>query len=138
MAQLGRKVYLAPDVMSAFVDRANPKHDQATAFFRYFAPEGYHLYTDNISIYDTYRRIENDISASVAKDFLRTIGVSSISILHPDESDMRAATKFYLNDKSGDLTYQKAIMAVLADRRGIGQVATFEYLHAVFGLGIFY
>lgn len=138
MASQSKKVYLSTDVMIAFIDRANTKHDQATAFFRYFALEGYQLYTDSIAMYDAYRKIVNDISPSIAKDFLRTLSMSSITILYPDDSDFKSALKFYLNEKSGDLTLQKAVMAVLADRRGIGQIATFEYMHAVFGLNIFY
>ncbi len=138
MPLISKKVFLAPDVLLAFIDRNHSKHDQASAFFRYFALEGYHLSTDLLSMNDTYHIIASTISPSIAKDFLRTVMASNITIIYPDESDTKAAMKLYANDKSNEIPFQKALMAVLADRRGIGQIATFEYFHAMFGLSMFY
>jgi predicted nucleic acid-binding protein len=138
MATTSKKVYLAPDVLFAFIDRTHAKHDQAAAFFRYFALEEYHLFIDTVSLYESYRQIEADISPSIAKDFIRTLTISGVVTFYPDESDMRAALKIYINDKTGELTFQKSIMVVMADRRGVGQIATFQYIHSMFGLTIFY
>jgi predicted nucleic acid-binding protein len=135
---ISKKVYLSSDVLYAFIDRSNPKHEQAAAFFRYFAMEEYHLFTDSISLYEAYSQIIANMSASIAKDLLRTIYLSNITIFYPDETDMKSALKFYLSDKTGDLTLGKTLMAVIADRKSIPQVATFEYIHAMFGLSVFY
>jgi predicted nucleic acid-binding protein len=133
-----KKIYLAPDVLIAFIDRSHPKHDQAAAFFRFFALEQYHLYIDNISLYESYMKIDKEVGNSIAKDLLRTMMLSNITILYPEESDMKMALKVFLNDKSGDLSFQKSFMAVMADRKHIGQICTFEYIHSMFGLTIFY
>lgn len=138
MASTSKKVYLAPDILVAFIDRAHPKHNQASAFFRYFALESYQLYTDTISLYSAYTEMNLNVSPSVAKDFMRTITISNITILYPDESDTKMALKVFVNDKSGDLTFQKAVMAVMADRKNVSQICTFEYIHQMFGLTIFY
>jgi predicted nucleic acid-binding protein len=138
MATTSKKVYLAPDVLFAFVDRSHPKHEQAAAFFRYFGMEEYHLYTDIVSIMDVYNKLYDEMSPSIAKDFVRTATISNITIYYPDENEMRAATKIYLGDKTADLTLPKTLMAVIADRKSIPQIATFEYLHTIFGLSIFY
>lgn len=133
-----KKVYLASDVLKAFIDRTHERHGQAAAFFRYFAQEEYTIATDTISLYETYKDLHDNMSPSIAKDFLRTVYISNIMIYYPDESDIRAALKIYLNDKSNELTFRKAVMTVIADRRKIPQIATFEYIHTMFGLSIFY
>ncbi len=132
------KVYLAGDVIYAFIDRTHAKHDQAAAFFRYFSMENYQLATDVVTLYDTFTILSQDVSPTIAKDFIRSMYISSVTIFYPTEADMKAALKTYLSDKTGDLTLGKTLMAVLADKNRIPQIATFEYIHAVFGLSIFY
>jgi predicted nucleic acid-binding protein len=138
MAIYSKKVYLEPSIMCAFIDRAHPKHEQATAFFRFFAQEEYTLFTDSINLTDAYNTIYRDISPSLAKDFLRTMALSNINIIYPEEADMKAALKALVNYKSTELTYQKALVAVLANKRGISQIATFDYLHQLFDLQLFF
>ena len=138
MATTSKKVYLASDILTAFVDRLHPKHDQAAAFFRYFALEAYQLYSDSITLYEAFSHISMDMSPSIAKDFLRTIYTSNITIFYPTEADTKSVLKIYLADKTGDLTLGKTLMAFLSDKNRIPQVATFEYIHAMFGLTVFY
>ena len=133
-----KKVMIASDVLYAFVDRTHARHVQASAFFRYFANEEFHIYMDNISIYDCYLQLMNSMSPSIAKECLRSIYISSITIIYPEEADMRGALKFYLNDKSNELNFRKAIMAVLADKNHIPQICSFEYIQSMFGLSLFY
>lgn len=136
--QISKKIYLTPDVFFAYIDRTHPKHTQASAFFRFFAENGYHLYTDSISIYETYQMMIAKMSRSLAKDFLRTIYISNITIIYPEESDMKSALKILFNDKANELTLQVALMTVIADKRNISQICTVEYFHTMFGLSIFY
>jgi predicted nucleic acid-binding protein len=133
-----KKVYLASDIYTSFLDRTDPKHDQTAAFFRYFALEKYHLFTDSINIYNAYVEITAKLSIAVAKDFLRTMALSNITIFYPDESDMKAVYKIYLSDRTSDLTLHQAVMAVMADRKGVPQICTFTYMHTMFGLSVFY
>jgi predicted nucleic acid-binding protein len=135
---LSKKVFLAPSSFFAFIDRAHPMHEQAAAFFRYFAQEEYTLFTDLPTILEVYRLMYMNISPSLAKDFLRTMGIASINTLYPEESDGKAALKALVTYQSTDLTYANALMSVLAYRRGITQICTFEYLHPLFGLTAFY
>lgn len=135
---VSKKVYLEPSMMCAFIDRAHPKHEQATAFFRFFAQEEYTLFTDSVSVTDSYTTIYRDISPSLAKDFLRTLALSNINVIYPEEADMKAALKAIVNYKSTELTYQKALVSVLANKRGISQIATFDYLHQLFDLQLFF
>lgn len=133
-----KKVFLTPSVMSAFIDRAHPKHDQANAFFRYFGLEHYMLYIDTDSISQTYMEIYRDISPSLAKDFLRTIILSDINIVYPEDTDMKAAVKALVNFGSTDLSFPDALMAILADKRGISQICTFAPFHSLFGQSVFF
>lgn len=137
MAQ-SKKVFIAPSAFFAFVDRANIKHLETVAYFRYFAEQKYQLFTSLISIEEAYEEVYQKISPSLAKDFIRGITLSNINILYPTESDTKAALKALINYRNTDLKFKEAQMAVLASRNYISQICTFEYLHALFGLQPFY
>ena len=53
MANISKKVYLAPSALYAFIDRAHEKNQQSSAYFRYFSEEEYHLYMDEINLNQT-------------------------------------------------------------------------------------
>ncbi len=133
-----KKVYVAGNVIFAFIDRAHPKHENAAAFFRFFAQESYQIYTDILCINEVYLQMYKDISPSLAKDFLRTLALSNINTLYPEESDTKLALKALVGFQSQELTLPKALMAVLANKRGISQICTFDYLHALFGQTSFF
>jgi predicted nucleic acid-binding protein len=138
MNSTSKKVFLSPSSMLAFIDRAHPKHDQASAFFRYFAQEQYQLFTDTTTITEVYTIIYKDISPSLAKDFLRTLEHSDINILYPDESDFKAALKTLVTYRTTDLGYAEALMAVQAYKQRIPLICTFDYLHPLFTLQVFF
>ncbi len=135
---LSKKVFLAPSSFLAFIDRAHPMHEQAAAFFRYFGQETYTLFTDYPTILDVYRTLYTSISPSLARDFMRTMSISSMNILYPEDSDAKAALKALVTYQSTELTYANALLSVLAYRRNIQQICTFEYLPPLFGLTTFY
>ena len=138
MALASKKIFVDHSVFFTFIDRAHPKHEEAIAFFRYFAQESYRIFTDTQNIIKAYDSIYDDISPSLAKDFLRTMWLSDINIIYPDESDVKASLKALVNFRSTDLIFSQAQMAVLATRRDIAQICTFNYLHPLFGLTVFY
>lgn len=133
-----KKVYLSPSIFCAFIDRAHAKHYYAQAFFRYFGQEEYSLFTDTLSLNQAYNYIYKEISPSVAKDFLKTISLSNVNIIYPEQSDIKAALKTLINYQSSELTFADSVMSVLANRRGVLQIATFDYLHPLFGLSAFF
>lgn len=133
-----KKVYIAPSAFYALIDRANAKNEQASAFFRYFGLENYTLFTDSQSLTEAYNHIYKEISPSLAKDFLRTISISNVNIIYPEESDIKAALKTLVTYQSTELTFSQSLRAVLANRRGISQIFTFEYVHPLFGQSAFY
>lgn len=138
MATKSNKIYLAPNILVAFTDQLHSKHNQAAAFFRYFAQEQYQLFTDVISLYDAYDVIEKNMGHTVARHFIRTIFASSITIIYPTEAEMKAALKVYLTDHSNQVTFGMTLMMLLADRKNIPQICTLEYISTLFGLSIFY
>jgi predicted nucleic acid-binding protein len=64
--------------------------------------------------------------------------LGNINIIYPEESDIKAALKTLINYQSTELTFSQSLRAVLANRRGVTQVFTFDYLHPLFGLSVFY
>jgi predicted nucleic acid-binding protein len=135
---ISKKVYLSGSGFYAFINRAHPKFEQASAYFRYFAQENYLLFTDVYTILESYNQIYKEISPSLAKDFLRIVTISDINIIYPEERDIKSALKTLINFQSTELTFSQALRAVLANRRGINQIHTFDYLHPLFGQSVFY
>ena len=135
---LSKKVFIASDGFVAFVDRAHPKHLHAGAFFRYFAQNQFQIYTTIVAIDETYNELYKTISPSVAKDFLRAIQLSSINILYPEDSDLKRSIKIITTTPSVELTFSKALMAIICNKRNIPQICTFSYSPTLFGLQTFY
>lgn len=135
---VSKKVYIASDGFVAFVDRVHKKHVQAAAFFRYFAQEQYQLYANPVTVNDAYMTIYNTISPSLARDFLRVIDLSSINFILPENADIKAAIKILETSNSVDLTFSKALVAVMCNKKSIPQIMTYEFLHALYGLQLFY
>ena len=133
-----KKVYLDSSTFVAFIDRAHIKYDQATAYFRYFGIEEYQLFSDPVTILESYNRLYTDISPSLAKDSMRVMALSNVNMIYPEDADMKAALKAIVNFKTTDLTFNKALLSVLANRRGVSQICTFEYMPQLFGLSLFY
>lgn len=138
MAIISKRVYVSPSGFFALINRAHPKYNQASAYFRFFAQENYTLFTDSLTLSETYEQIYREISPSLAKDFLRTAFLGEINIIYPEESDIKAALKTLVNFQSTELTFNQALRAVLANRRGISNIFTFDYLHPLFGQTMFY
>lgn len=138
MPTLSKKVYLAPSSLYAFIDRAHDKHPQASAYFRYFSEQEYMLYIDAINLNEAYDIIYEKMSPSLAKDFLRISSLSDINILNPEDSEIKATFKTISNYNALDLTFSEALMAVIASKRNILTICTFEYLHPLFGLNTFF
>lgn len=138
MAIISKKVYVSRSGFYAFINRAHPKYEQASAYFRFFAQENYALFTDIFTLNEVYSLIYKEISPSLAKDFLKTIFLGDMNIIYPEESDIKAALKTLINYQSTELTFNHALRAVLANKRGISQIYTFDYLHPLFGQNVFY
>lgn len=137
MAVQSRKVLAEASVFYAFINRADSKHPQAAAYFRYFAEHKYQVFTSYPVIEEVYGQIYEKISPSLAKDFIRGINLSNINILYPTESDLKAALKTLINYQSTELTFRESQTAVLSNRNYINQICTFEYLHPLYGLTAF-
>jgi len=138
MSTISKKVYLAPSSLYAFIDRAHDKHQQASAYFRYFSQEEYMLYIDALNLNETYDIIYKKMSPSLAKDFLRIVSLSDINIISPEEAEIKATFKTISSYNSLDLTFSEAVMAVVASKRNITTICTFNYLHSLFGLSTFF
>ncbi|MBI4099930.1 hypothetical protein HY440_02885 [Candidatus Microgenomates bacterium] len=131
---ISRKVLVTPTVLFAFTDRNHPRHSEASAFFRYFAQEKFHVFVTSFSIAKTYDQIKKHTSFSIAKDFLRIIYTGNIEIVYPDEVVTKAALKLLLTNTGVDLGLEHALINVIADRKQISQIAAFEYNNFYFGI----
>jgi len=135
---VSKKVYIASDGFVAFIDRGHAKHVHASAYFRYFSQESFQLYTSFVTMNETYEELYKNISPALAKDFLRAMYMSSVNILYPEPPDIKSAIKIVATSSSIELTFSKALMSVLCNKRSIPQVYTFEFLHTLFGLQTFF
>ena len=137
MANTSKKVFIEASVLYAFINRADPKYPQAAAYFRYFSQEKYQIFTSYPVVDEVYKKIYEKISPSLAKDFIRGMSLSSMNILYPTESDLKASLKTLINFQNTDLTFRDSQTAVLANRNSISQICTFAYIHSLFGISTF-
>lgn len=138
MAVISKKVYLAPSALYAFIDRAHQYHQQASAYFRYFSEQEYMLYMDTVNLNQAYDIIYKKMSPGLAKDFLRIISLSDINVISPEDSEIKSTFKTISNYNALDLSFSEALMAVIASKRNISTICTFDYLHPLFGLNTFF
>lgn len=135
---MSKKIFIDDSTLCAFVDRAHPRHEASFAYFRFFAQGEYAIFIDHSSLIHAYNDIYKDISQTLAKDVMRTLSLSDINIVYPTDSDSKAALKALTTYRSNDLTFEKALIAVLAFRRNIAEVATFDYFPNLFGITPFF
>lgn len=138
MTSTNKRVYVSPTIFYAFIDRVNPKHNQASAYFRYFAQNNYALFVNILDVTEVYNDLCKRMSPSVGKEFLRILFLSDINIIYPEETDIKLALKTMLNYGNDQLKYPEALRATVAQKRGIQSVATFEFLHSLFGIDNFF
>ena len=134
---MSKKIFLASDVITAFLDRNNPKYLHASAFFRYFAQEHYYLYTSSEIVIYVYQNISQSIGQSFAKEFLKVLSESNIVVLTPEESEMKKAITTVATSPS-DIGLEEVLMLLMAEKRHIPNICTFSFLHNLFGREIFY
>lgn len=137
MPIISKKVFITPSIFVAFVNRSDDHYHQSTAFFRYFAQEKYSLYTSNVAVVETANRLQKEVSTSIAKEFLKTIFISNVEIIWSTESDEKAALKLYVGNQNFESTFSQALTAVMANRRFISQICTFESHQPMFGQTVF-
>lgn len=135
---VSKKVFIATDGFIAFIDRAHPKHLHASAQFRYFAQNKFQLYTSPVILNEVYNDLYHSISPSIGKDFLRAMEVSDVNIVYPEESDIKKSIRIVTTSPLAQLTFNKALTAVICNKRSVPQICTFEYLPTLFGLQLFY
>lgn len=133
-----KKVFLAPDIFLAFVDRAHPKYIHAAAFFRFFGQENYYLYTSTSVLAQAHQKIHETISPALAKDFLKAVSLGTINLVYPEDPDVKLTLKTLISYSSQELQMDEALMEAMCSRRNIAQICTFSYLHPLFGLTAFY
>ncbi len=132
-----KKVYITQSAFYAFIDRSDAKNQMAGAYFRYFAQEGYHLYTSPSTIMATYERIQVHMSHSIAREFLQTIFTSTIDIVYVDEPLMKSAVKLVITTTSVHLTLEQAIVNIVCDKSQTPTICSFEYFPYFFGTRAF-
>lgn len=132
-----KKIFLTPSVIFAFIDRNDPKHRQASAYFRYFAQEKCHLYIALPSVVRAYNNLRQHMSYSIAKDFIRAIFVGNVEIVYADEAATKMALKLILSETAQNLSFDQALINVLADRHQVPQIYSFEYSNFYFGIQSF-
>lgn len=133
-----KKVFIATDGFIAFIDRAHPKHLHASAQFRYFAQNNFQLYTSIVTMNEVYNDLYHSISPSLGKDFMRAIELSNLNVIYPEDSDLKKGVRIVITNQLPQMTFNKALMAVICNKRSIPQICTFEYLPTLFGLQLFY
>ena len=74
------------------------------------------------------------MSYSIAKDFIRSLYLGDIELIRSEDSDEKSALRLILSEQNYDLTFEEALVNVLADRRQIPQICSFDSSRFLFGI----
>jgi predicted nucleic acid-binding protein len=133
MATSNRKIFIDSSVLTAFVDRGNPRHLRAAKAFEVTASIGYRLYTTPPMIADAYEELNRQVGTTVALEFLQTMLQSGMEIIFKQKTDLNAAYRILKMNRSNQLSLDEAVNAALMQRKGITQILTFRPWHNLFG-----
>lgn len=134
MANASHKIFIDSSVYIAFVDRADKNHNYAVKIMENLAGLGFRIYTSSQTIQEAFTAIRIDMGVSVALEFLEVILESSTEILFPQKAEMIKAYRITKSNREKEITLREASCAVLMEKRGINQIATFGYWHHLLGI----
>lgn len=129
MPSSSSKLFLESSLFLAFIDRGNPQHKLAADIMAYLASHGYHLYTSNLTILTAFSRMERDMGTWMAVEFLETLLISQIEILHASQSELQAAIRYIRAANRLQCPLTEVINAQMMLRHGITDVVTFDSWH---------
>ncbi len=133
-----KKVFLAADMLVAFVDRMHPQHLHAKTLMHYFASEHFALFTTPTILDHAYTQIAQDISVSLARELLDSFAKTEVNMLFPDDKDLAHTYELVTNSPTLEITFTDALQATLCVRNHIPSIATFSYIHPYLGMSAFY
>lgn len=128
-----RKIFIDSSLLVAFVDRADPNHSKAVKAMEGFAQLKFNLYTSSQNIMDVYAALSREVGLSVALEFLQAALQSEMEILFPQKADLVSAYRMTKSNRDRQVSLKETVNAVLMQKRGIAQIATFTYWHNLFG-----
>ena len=101
----------------AMVNRADPTHEQAVAAYHELVDGGYHLFTTDYVIAETFQMLEFGFGADIARQWLRD---QRLPIYHADEQDVRRAVAHITGARPGtNVSMTDAVSTVVMDRLGV-------------------
>ena len=86
MAIVSKKVFIATSAFMAFLDRANPKHVQAAAYFQYFAQEHQIILENGRGAYTSLIYDQIPMSVDARADQAASASAMSPSMAPPENS----------------------------------------------------
>jgi predicted nucleic acid-binding protein len=133
MATTNLKIFIDSSVLTAFIDRGNPRHLLAAKSIEIMASFGYRIYTSPPTIAESYSELMKQVGTTIALEFLQTILQSGIEIVFTQKTDLNSAYRILKVNRTERISLSEAITAALMQRKGITQVLTFRTWNNLFG-----
>lgn len=131
-----QSIFIDTSAFLAFIDRADINHIKSVRVFELLARHNFQVYTSNLIVVQTFSRLEKDLGFSLAKDFLKTILEGNIQVLHPTESDLKAAYRFLKLNPERQISLMEVVNTHLMDKVRVVSILTFSYWHNLMGTSI--
>jgi len=114
------QVFLDNIAFIAFINRTHPKHLAVVEAFEKFANSKIYLNTSIFVINDVFEFLLNNVSPSIAKNFLKIMPVSHIATLRPTPKDQYQAQAIISQPTSYNITLKDALHVSMIKRKKIG------------------
>jgi predicted nucleic acid-binding protein len=124
-----QKIFLDSSFFISFVDRTNFNHLKATQIMEELAKQSYQLFTSELTITQSYNRLEKEVGSIVADEFLQAVLESSIQILYPEEVDFLATYRLLKVLNQRNAPFSEILNSSLMDRYRVYHILTFDPWH---------
>jgi len=113
------KIFLDIIAFTAFINRNHPKHEAIILALEDFARLNVYLYTSILVISDTHDYLLNQTSHSVAREFIKLMPYTSITVLRPTPKTQTQAQELVIAPQEFNLNLKDALNIALMKQKNI-------------------
>lgn len=133
MAQISHKIFIETSFFISFIDRASLEHLKSVALLEFLGKNNYQVYTSNLVILQTFTRLEREMGATVAMEFLQAILESNIETLYFTRSELIASFRYIRVNSQRRYALSEIINSIMMEKHGINGVLTYDFWHSLMG-----
>lgn len=120
-----KKIFIDSSFFLSFIDRADLNHQRSSNIMDFLAKQNFQVYTSDLTIFQTFSRLDREFGSAVSLDFLQAILESQIQILYLNQADLLSTFRFIKTNSTRQSLNDQA-NAQLMNRQNIPHLLTYD------------